>query len=467
MTSLSQMFDYLNSSLYDIVSFASDKVWYILMYVLIGVGVYFTLRLRFVQVRKFKEALKHVFGGLSLRGHKAGKEGMSSFQALATAIAAQVGTGNLAGAATALIAGGPGAVFWIWVSAFFGMATIFAEATLAQKTRVTLENGRVVGGPVYYIKHRFQGTFGKILAATFAVLIILALGFMGNMVQSNSISSAFKEVLPVNSLIIGAIIALIAGIIFIGGVRRIAAFTEKVVPIMCVLYVIGGILILIVNYQHIPQAFHDIFVGAFNPSAVGGGAIGITVQKAMRFGVSRGLFSNEAGMGSTPHAHALAKVKHPVDQGYSAIVGVFVDTFVILTMTTLVILVTDVLPQGFSGQLEGVALTQAAFEASFGFYGKVFIAITMLFFASSTIVGWYFFGEANIRYLFGEKAIPFYSILVLVFIFLGSGFKVKLVWLLSDFFNGLMALPNLLALVCSGGIVIAALRDKEKKSKKE
>lgn len=463
MEVLQHFFDYVNHDLYQMIKIISGALWDYLVYLLVGAGLFFTLRLRFIQVRKFTNGLKRVFGGFSLKGEKASHDGMSSFQALSTAIAAQVGTGNLAGAATALIAGGPGAVFWIWVSAFFGMATIFAEATLAQHTRVVLENGRVVGGPVYYIKSCFKGTFGKFLAALFAILITVALGFTGNMVQSNSIGNAFDGIIPVSPLAIGALISIIAGFVFIGGVRRIVYFTEKVVPLMCIFYIIGGIVILAMNFDAIPKAFHDIFVGAFNPEAVVGGGLGIGIQQAIRFGVARGLFSNEAGMGSTPHAHALAKVKHPADQGYVAIAGIFVDTFVILTMTTLVILVTGVLPEGFAGTFSGVGLTQAAFETTFGFGGKVFIALTMLFFASSTIVGWYFFGEANVRYLFGEKAVPFYSILVLVFIFLGSGFKVDLVWLLSDFFNGLMVIPNLIALIAASSIIAKLAKENEHK----
>ena len=463
MGMLKSFFDYVNHDLYDSIDVMSNFLWNnILIYLLVGTGIFFTFALGFVQIRKFFAGFKKVFGGLTLRGKHAGHDGMSSFQALATAIAAQVGTGNLAGAATALIFGGPGAVFWIWVSAFFGMATIYAEAVLAQKTRIVSEHGRVLGGPVYYIKNRFKGNFGKVLAGIFAILITLALGFMGNMVQSNSIGNAFNGVMDINPLIIGGIIAIIAGFVFFGGVRRIVYFTEKVVPLMCLFYIIGGVIILALHFRDIPHAFHDIFVGAFNPTAAIGGAFGIGIQQAIRFGVARGLFSNEAGMGSTPHAHALAKVDHPTEQGHVAITGLFIDTFVILTMTTLVILVTGVLPQGLDGTVTGVALTQAAFETVFGFFGKVFIAITMLFFASSTIVGWYFFGEANIRYLFGEKAIPFYTALVLLFIFVGSGFRVDLVWLLSDFFNGLMVIPNVIALIASVGIIRTLSKEKDK-----
>ena len=453
------LFAYVNETMYSGVLMASDALWSVLVYVLVGSGIYFTIRLRCIQIRKFPTAIKQVYGNINLLGRKAGKDGMSSFQALATAVAAQVGTGNLAGAATALISGGPGAVFWIWVSAFFGMSTIYAEAVLAQKTRKTLPDGRLVGGPVYYIKNRFTGPFGRCLAALFAIFIVLALGFMGNMVQSNSISAAFAEVLPVSPIFIGAILAVFSAFIFLGGVKRIVQVIEKVVPTMVALYILGCIIILVINITAIPKAFADIIIGAFNPTAVIGAGIGITVKQAVRYGVARGLFSNEAGMGSTPNAHALARVAHPVKQGYSAMVGVFVDTFIILTMTTLVLLVTNVLPLGYSGDLTGVSLTQAAFETNFGFYGKIFIALTMLFFAFSTIMGWYFFGQTNVRYLFGNKAVPIYSVLVVIFIFLGSGFKVDMVWLLADFFNGLMVIPNLIGLVFSGGIIYAVMKD--------
>ena len=379
---------------------------------------------------------------------------MSSFQALATAIAAQVGTGNITGCATALVSGGPGALFWVWVSAFFGMATIYAEAVLAQRYRTTV-NGKVTGGPAYYIRAAFKGTFGKVLAGVFSVLIILALGFMGNMVQSNSIGDAFHNAFGMSHLAVGIVVAVIAAFIFLGGVQRIAAVTEKIVPIMAAFYIVGCVVILVMNYKTLPNAFTQIFVLAFNPQAMAGGVAGVTVQQAMRFGVARGLFSNEAGMGSTPHAHALAKVNHPREQGAVAILGVFIDTFVVLTLTGLVLITSGLIPEG----LTGTSLTQAAFSQAFGGFGPVFIAICMFFFAFSTIIGWYFFGQSNFKALFGEKALPVYSVIVVVFILVGSTLKVDLVWAMADFFNGLMAVPNLLALLALSGVVAAI--DKE------
>ena len=442
-----------------LVSNISGFVWNnLLLYILVLTGIIFTIRLKFIQVRKFGEGMRRVFGGINLFGKQADKDGMSSFQALATAIAAQVGTGNIAGCATALIAGGPGAIFWMWLSAFFGMATIYGEAVLAQKFKTRSETGEVIGGPVYYIRQAFKGGFGKFLAGFFAVAIILALGLMGNMVQSNSIGDAFYNAFGVNKLIVGIIIAAISAFIFLGGMKRIASVTEKMVPIMAALYIVGSLVVIIANIKNIPNVFYQIFVGAFNPTAVLGGAAGITVKAAMRFGVARGLFSNEAGMGSTPHAHAVAKVDKPEEQGIVAMIGVFLDTFVVLTLTALVILSTNSLGSG----AEGVALAQLAFSKVFGNFGGIFIAICLLFFAFSTIIGWYFFGEQNIKYLFGQKAVKIYALLVVIFVVIGSTLKVDLVWNLSDLFNGIMVFPNLLALLALSGLVVAISKGKDK-----
>ena len=368
------------------------------------------------------------------------------YQGIQTCAAAN----GIAGGPSALVSGGPGALFWTWVSAFFGMATIYAEAVLAQHYRTTV-NGHVTGGPAFYIRAAFKGKGGKVLATVFSVLIILALGFMGNMVQSNSIGDAFHNAFGVNRLVVGVIVAAIAAFIFLGGVQRIAAVTEKVVPVMAAFYILGCIAILVINAKALPGALAQVFVLAFEPQAMAGGIAGVTVQQAMRFGVARGLFSNEAGLGSTPHAHALAKVKRPQDQGAVAILGVFIDTFVVLTLTGLVLITSGLVPQG----LTGTALTQAAFSQAFGGFGPVFIAVCMFFFAFSTIIGWYFFGQSNFKALFGEKLLPVYSVIVVAFILVGSTLKVDLVWALADLFNGLMAIPNLLALLALSGVVVA------------
>ena len=434
----------------EIIKVISDFFWNnILLFLLCGAGVYFTIRLKFVQVRKFGAGFKRVFGGFSLRGKKADHRGMSSFQALTTAIAAQVGTGNITGCATALASGGPGAIFWMWVSAFFGMATIYSEAVLAQKFR-KVKDGQVTGGPIYYIRAAFRGKFGKILAGFFSIAIILALGFMGNMVQSNSIGSAFQNAFDIPPLAVGVFVAAVAGFIFLGGVKRLASVTEKLVPVMAAFYIVGCLVILVINHDMVLAAFQQIFVLAFKPQAIAGGVAGVTVKEAMRYGVARGLFSNEAGMGSTPHAHALAKVKKPEEQGEIAMIGVFIDTFVVLTLTALVILTSGMLSSGETG----TTLAQMAFNDAFGSFGNVFVAICMLFFAFSTIIGWYFFGEVNVRAMFGKKAVPVYSAVVIAFVLVGSALKVDLVWNLSDLFNGLMVIPNLIALLALSGLVV-------------
>lgn len=421
----------------------------VLIIALVGIGLLFTFKLGFIQIRGFKDGWNRTFGGLFSKKGDAGKDGMSSFQALATAIAAQVGTGNIAGAATAIAVGGPGAIFWMWISAFLGMSTIFAEAVMAQKFKQVSDDGTVTGGPVYYIRGAFKGTFGKVLAAIFAVLIIFALGFMGNAVQSNSIAASWNTAFGIPKIAMGIFVAVVSLFVFTGGMKRIAKVTELIVPIMAAFYIVGSLIVIFANVTAIPAAFHDIIVGAFKPAAVAGGAMGATLKLAVQKGVARGLFSNEAGMGSTPHAHAVAKVKHPVEQGFVAMIGVFIDTFVILNLTALVIITTGSRTSG----LTGAQLSQYAFSTLYGKFGEIFIAICMLFFAFSTIIGWYFFGEANIRYLFGAKAVKIYSIIVCICVALGSLQEVELVWNMADCFNSMMVIPNAIALVALSGLV--------------
>ena len=421
----------------------------VLIIALVGIGLLFTFKLGFIQIRGFKDGWNRTFGGLFSKKGDAGKDGMSSFQALATAIAAQVGTGNIAGAATAIAVGGPGAIFWMWISAFLGMSTIFAEAVMAQKFKQVSDDGTVTGGPVYYIRGAFKGTFGKVLAAIFAVLIIFALGFMGNAVQSNSIAASWNTAFGIPKIAMGIFVAVVSLSVFTGGMKRIAKVTELIVPIMAAFYIVGSLIVIFANVTAIPAAFHDIIVGAFKPAAVAGGAMGATLKLAVQKGVARGLFSNEAGMGSTPHAHAVAKVKHPVEQGFVAMIGVFIDTFVILNLTALVIITTGSRTTG----LTGAQLSQYAFSTLYGKFGEIFIAICMLFFAFSTIIGWYFFGEANIRYLFGAKAVKIYSIIVCICVALGSLQEVELVWNMADCFNSMMVIPNAIALVALSGLV--------------
>ncbi|MDO4182663.1 MAG: sodium:alanine symporter family protein [Coriobacteriia bacterium] len=457
--------------LYDIVctinSYLSN---YVLIILLVGTGLFFTIRTKFVQVRCFGEGFKRMLGTVSLNGEK--KHGsMSSFQALTTAIAAQVGTGNIVGACGAIFIGGPGAIFWMWVIAFLGMATNYAEAVLAQKTKIVDEDGEVHGGPVYYIRALFKGAGGKFLAGFFSVAIILALGFMGCMVQSNSIASTMETAFAIPAWVVGIVVVVVAGFIFIGGVQRIASVTEKLVPVMAVIYLIGGIVVLVMNAPHVGEAFALIFQCAFNPDAsIGGVTFGIIA--ALSQGAKRGLFSNEAGMGSTPHAHALADVKDPHDQGVVAIVAVFIDTFVVVSITALVVISVlytgdGALAQGAYEGIDKTNMAQLAFGQFFGStFGNAFVAICLLFFAFSTIVSWNLFAKINVEYLFGKKAVPAFSVIALVFIFLGSILSNDLVWELADLFNQLMVLPNAIALIGLSGLVAGCANAHTRKTRK-
>jgi len=461
----------LLSTVQKINAYLSD---YILVILLIGCGLIFSIKTKFVQVRCFKEGWRAVFGNINLFGEK-NQSGLSSFQALTAAIAAQVGTGNVIGASGAILTGGPGAIFWMWIIAFLGMATIYAEAVLAQETRVVNKDGSVQGGPVYYINKAFPNGFGKFLAGFFSVAIILALGFTGCMVQSNSIGSVFQTAVGVPSWIVGVIVTVIAALIFLGGVQRLGSVCEKIVPVMAVLYLAGGLILLIIRIKYLPEAFFMIFKYAFQPQAIIGGGFGAALKIAISQGAKRGLFSNEAGMGSTPHAHAQANVEKPHDQGVVAMMGLFIDTFMVLTMTALVVISClyagggPLNTVGYVGELNKTNMCQTAFSMVFGKgVGSIFVAICLAFFAFSTVLGWNFFGKLNVQYLFkGKKAaVIVYSLISLVFIFLGSLASNDLVWELSDLFNQIMVLPNVIALVALSGIVAKAALGKDDKKLK-
>lgn len=435
---------------------------YILIILLVGVGLFYSIKTRFVQVRCFGEGMHKVFGNISFHGGSA-KSGMSSFQALTTAIAAQVGTGNIVGACGAILIGGPGAIFWMWVIAFFGMATIYAEAVLAQKTRKVSDDGTVSGGPVYYIMTAFPNKFGKFLSTFFAVAAVLALGFMGSMVQSNSMAEACNNAFGIPTWVVGLIVAVISAFIFIGGVNRIASICEKLVPLMATLYIFGGLILLVCRIKYIPETFAMIFKYAFVPQALIGGGIGHALKTAISQGAKRGLFSNEAGMGSTPHAHALANVDDPHDQGVAAMIGVFIDTFIVLTMTALVVISTlyagggvlsNMLETGIPDGISKTNMAQLAFSGIFGnAVGNGFVAICLFFFAFSTVIGWNLFGRINMNYLFGKKSNLIYSIIALIFIFVGSLLSNDLVWELTDTFNQLMVIPNVIAMFALAKLV--------------
>ncbi len=402
---------YLAFKLEPIVKAINSVLWTkFLMYALLALGIFYTIYLGFPQITKLGLMFKYAFGGLFKKKDKKEKKDdgeveVNSFQALATAIAAQVGTGNIGGVATAVASGGPGAIFWMWVSS--------------------------------------KGLKSKPLAIIFSITIILALGFVGNMVQSNSIALAMSNALNVNALYIGIGLAVLVGFVIMGGLKRITTMAELVVPFMALIYIIGSGAILYIYRNHLGLVFSGVFREAFSTQAVIGGMAGTVMKEAIKNGVARGLFSNEAGMGSTPHAHATAKVKDPCIQGFVAMAGVIVDTIIICSITALIVLATDAHMSG----AKAVAITQYAFTSAFGKAGTIFLAVSLMFFAFTTIVGWYMFGEMNIRYLFkGKAAINVYRVLVLICIVVGSIFGSNLIWDLADTFNGFMVIPNLIAL---------------------
>ena len=446
---------------------------YVLLILLVGTGIYFTLSTRFVQIRCFFEGWRNAFGRSSEQDNK--KTSLSPFQALSAAIAAQVGTGNIVGASGAILTGGPGSIFWMWVIAFFGMATIYAEAVLAQKTRIKDEDGTIHGGPVYYIKRAFPGTAGTLLAGFFAVAIIVSLGFMGCMVQANSIGETCRNAFNVPTWIVGIIVAVFSAGVFLGGVSRLVKVTEKMVPLMAFVYLAGGVVILICRIDYLPATFAAIFKYAFCPEALIGGGFGYAIKVAVSQGAKRGLFSNEAGMGSTPHAHAIADVASPHVQGTVAMVGVFIDTAIVLTMTALIVISTIYTGDGplakatgdtYAQLLANSGLTQtnlvqyAVSTVSNPKAGNIFVAVCLLFFAFSTILSWNYFGKINFSYLFGKKSVIIYSALAVICIFLGTIMKSDLVWALQDMFNQLMVLPNVMALLSLTTLITSSANNK-------
>ena len=445
------MLDFLNT--------VSGYVWgWPLMILLVGTGLWLTFSLRALQFSH----LIHAFTLIVRKTPDRKAQGdISNFEALMVALSATVGTGNIAGVATAIYIGGPGALFWMWMTGLVGMATKYAEAVLAVKYRVQNENGTFSGGPMYYIS---RGLGWKWLATLFAFFAAIATFGIGSMVQSNSIGESLSNATGVPTWIIGLVVALLSGYVFLGGSHRVASWAEKIVPVMACLYIIGGLAVLIARIRFIPETFGMIFRYAFEPQAIIGGSFGFALKQAVSQGVKRGLFSNEAGMGSTPHAHAMAKVSCPHEQGVVAMVGVFIDTFVVLTMTALVVISTLYAGNGIlaSGAAEGISKTnmaQIAFSSIMGnTAGSLFVAICLMFFAFSTILGWNFFGRINVEYLFGKKAVPVYSVIAVVLIFLGSCVSNDLAWELSDMFNQLMVIPNFFAIVALGGLVAAAAR---------
>lgn len=420
----------------------TDYIGPALVFILLGAGIFFTIRLKFVP-RYYLRTIKKLFTNPKDNSKASKATGMSPMQALSTAIASQVGTGNIVGVAMAILMGGPGALFWLWASALLGMSTNFAEAILGQLYKDKTADGHIVGGPAYYIH---KGLHSQFLARLFSIFFILALGMIGIMVQANSISSSIVSIFPdaINPLWVGVVLAVFVGLILSGGITRIATFSENVVPLMAGLFVLGCLIFIALHITSLAAVLADVFRYAFTPKAGVGGAVGIAMMTAVRYGVSRGLFSNEAGLGTTPHAHAIAKVHNSYEQGMMAIVGISVDLLV-CTLTGLVLLLSGILDNPTN--LVGIQLMQGAFNSSFGILGNWFIAISLFFFAMSTIVGWYFFAAQNVRYLFGERPIWAYRILVMGLVVLASVVEVPLIWELADTFNFFIVIPNVIAIL--------------------
>lgn len=446
------------SSIYEFVqTLNGDIIGPALVFILLGAGLYFTFRLRFIP-RFYFSAVRMLFSKSGKHGKATKHGGMSPLQALSTAIASQVGTGNIVGVAMAVLMGGPGALFWLWVSALLGMSTNFAEAVLGQLYKTRTAEGHIVGGPAFYIQN---GLHSRWLARVFSVFFILALGMIGIMVQANSISDAITSIFPgtVNPIYVGLVLTVFVGLVLSGGITRIASFAESVVPFMAGLFVLGSLIFICMRVDRLGMVLVEVFRYAFTPEAGAGGAVGISVMSAVRYGVSRGLFSNEAGLGTTPHAHAIAKVNNCYEQGLMAIIGIGVD-LLICTLTGLVLLLSGVLDGGIN--LVGIRVMQAAFDSGFGSVGNYFIAISLFFFAMSTIVGWYFFAAQNVRFLFGERPIIAYRVIVMLLVVVASVIKVELVWELADTFNFFIVIPNVIALIWLSPKVVAE-SDKMKK----
>ena len=448
----------------DLLQNISDFIWGPpLLILLVGTGVYLTLRLRLLQIFKLPLALKYVFGKDEEENDEGAEGDVSSFGALCTALSATIGTGNIVGVATAVKAGGPGALFWMWIAAFFGMATKYAEGVLAIKYREVDENGNMAGGPMYYIQN---GLGLKWLAKIFAVLGIgVAFFGIGTFGQVKSISDAASITFKVPLILTAVIVTVLVALVTLGGIKRISRVSEKVVHFMAGIYILGAVLVLICNYSAIPEALSIIIRSAFNPQAALGGAAGITVQIALQRGVGRGVFSNEAGLGSAPIAAAAAKTKSPVRQGLISMTGTFFDTIVICTMTGLAIVLTG----AYSSPLEGAALTTAAFEAGlpFAVIGKYIVNIGLIFFAFTTILGWNYYGERCAEYLLGVKSILPYRIIFIALVAVGPFLSLDLIFIIADIVNGMMAFPNLIGLIGLRKVVIKETEDYFQQLKEE
>ena len=434
----------------NILNLMNNLVWGPpLLILLVGTGIYFTVKLGFLQITKLPLAFKYLFS--KDEDEVKGDGDISSFAALCTALSATIGTGNIVGVATAVGTGGPGAILWMWIAAFVGMATKYAEGFLAIKYRECDENGQMCGGPMYYIE---KGTGNKLLAKLFAFFgLAVALLGIGTFGQVKSISDAVTKGFNIPPQITATVITVLVAAVTLGGIQRISKVAEKIVPFMASLYIIGALLILICYFKEIPEAILLIVSSAFNPQAALGGAAGITIKTVIQRGIGRGIFSNEAGLGSAPIAAAAAKTKSPVKQGLISMIGTFIDTILICTMTGLALVLTG----AFNSGLEGVAMTTAAFETAFPIagIGKFIVNIGLIFFAFTTIIGWNYYGEKCLQYLAGIKSIKLYKIVFISFVAVGPFLSLDTVFVIADIVNGLMALPNLVGLIALRKVVIS------------
>lgn len=438
----------------DTIILIKDFLWYYLLaFLLIFSGLYLTFRLGFVQFTKIGRAFKE------LRDSKKFTKTpglVTPIQALYTSLAAQIGTGNIAGVAAAIMLGGPGAVFWMWVSGFLGMAIIYAETVLSVMYREKKDD-EYFGGPAYYLSRGIKNkNLGKILATLFAVFIVIALPFAGNMVQSNSVAHVLQSSFNIEPIYTGAFIAVLLSFIIIGGATRIAKIAAKVVPFMIAMFLIHGVVILLKYSGSIGEVFTSIFKNAFSFNAAVGGAVGFSIKQALKQGLARGLFSNEAGMGSTPHANAIADVDHASKQGLISMITILIDTFLVCTISALIILVTkanEVPADNYT------AILQNGFDIALGGSGSVFYAISVFFFAFTTILGWYYYGESNVMYLFGKDSINYYKIFAIIAVVGGTIVQVNSIYNISDLLNGFMVIPNILGILLLTNEVIKNKKD--------
>ncbi len=441
----------------DVLGTISGFVWGLpTIILLVGTGVFITILLKVVQFRHFSYAWKLISG----KYDNPDDEGeVTHFQALSTALSATIGTGNIAGVGTAVAIGSPGAIFWMWVTAVFGMGLKYAECLLSLKYRKVHSDGTTGGGPMYYLEH---GLGKKWMGVAFAIFASIAAFGIGNMVQANSVAEPLLDTFGVPKLATGIIIAVLCFAVIVGGVRRIGAVASKVVPAMAVFYIAGALLVIFSHFGDIPAAFSRIFHDAFTGTAATGGFIGAGIAQAIRFGVARGVFSNEAGLGSAPIAHGAAQTKEPVREGLVAMLGPFIDTLVICTMTGLVIILTGAFTlKGTDGSgLTGAVLTKTAFQNGMPFAGGEYIVtIGIIFFAFSTVIGWSYYGDRCIDYLFGQKAVLPYRVIYCLIIPIGATIKLSLVWTISDIFNALMAWPNLIGLIFLSPVVVQMTKE--------